>query len=304
MGIELEFYYPLAGILRFVFAPFEPFEQRQREEYKKKFERDNENRVQNFRATKPGEYITLLQEQYKYFVGPRHEKNKIIYELSIENNYPVLTRIDILDGEKIRKERIVFNETTDPFQENPQDIIHYNGYEMNFNGENAYMRFDDDKLAQLHIGDYLTGGNYINYYAKDDYPIPDEVMEYTSDYQRQYIGEYLYQNTEVLTDNKGYFVEAEANDVRKIVVALNNDGRLNAECFSETGSELYEFIVTKNDAVITSSSGDGHSGSLDIRYYIENNYIIFYYKRMGGYFEGGDGYTVEYKIYFKLSIAD
>jgi hypothetical protein len=292
---------------------------RQESEYKR-LEREEAKTLAKYRDIKPLEFLQYLRNNCQYFSGkdPDSNVNHLFKEVQIENEVPVVYTIDFHNGEKLIKKKTILNRHIDEIErrsyktknflnKETQDYYYY--YMYKFLGNDlgidygTQINFYVAQDGSYTLGIMLELISCIAHESKDIDKILGDLSKRITATQTQYVGEYEYETMKIIREhgNKEYD-STEIKTAKKISVICTDTGNLYAQYGFDTSNDNYGssfFIDDNTDNEISYSSGDGHIGSSTSRWYFEDDYIIHHWYSDRGYFEGGDGYTIEYKVYFK-----
>jgi len=276
--------------------------------------KDFDKKLIELRKTKPAQYLKLM-EKYKYFAGMNKDRKiNLFYEVSVENNIPVLSRIDFYNGKKVIFFTRKLTEFSDEFDMTYSCIFKAEKYSINIV---CGTNYENEDFILVRDGD-------IAYLCEEEL---DKTLASLSSRitktQLQYTGIYDFERLETIKDygNKEDYEEKlkdKTKTAKEISVICTGIGNFYAKLIYDTkedndDSELiynmkdndynddrgWTFFIDKNNADIFSSVADGHSGTFEVRCYFLDDYIIYHSYSDLGYFEGGNGYTLEYKVYFK-----
>jgi hypothetical protein len=283
---------------------------KEKEEYEKTLER--------YRNLNPDEFLVFLKDNYQYFLKENTDNNvNYLYELTIENNVPILSWIDFYNGEKIIRDKTIFDDHSDKLYSpyfNRKDLLKFKwaGFLKGYYYIYVYRFYADgygiitcikdngiNELARIYLSGELKACE-----SKRIENILFELSQRITETQYQYVGEYEYQNIEIIKEygNKNRYGLNEIKKPKVITITCTNTGNLHAVFEFDLQDHNYEwdfFIDDNGKNEIGRSVWDDHSGNGSLKYYIENDYIIHHFETNDGYINGGDGYTIEYKIYYK-----
>jgi hypothetical protein len=272
------------------------------EKEQKKFDR----KLIEFRKKEPPQFKKLMEE-YKYYAGMENDRNlNFLYEVSIEDGIPVVNGIDFYDGEKVVFFTRKLTEYSDELLPLGNDIYYYSG---KFYNEKYYGSI----FCAISRDEYSIYANFDTaaYPREKDL---DKTLALLSSRitktQLQYTGVYDFERLETIKDygDKEYYEKhfrEQMKTAKEISVICTGIGNLYAKPVYNTkedddnDSDGWTFFIDENNADILSSVGDGHIGAFERRCCFLDDYIIYYSYSSAGYFEGGNGYTSEYKVYFK-----
>jgi hypothetical protein len=271
-----------------------------------------------YRNTKPSEYLALLNE-YKYFTGSpdytrwdyENEVN-ILCELEIENNFPVLSRIDYYNGEKIIRERVVLNDYLDENR-----LVDENDLSKGYMYLYSFVYLPKTSTARYWISFYSENG--INEFRgirfDDNYLTPcetkniNEIIAELSDKRRdtqfKYAGLYEFERMEILEEQGTKNAFDSKAPKKTIDIVFTGTGNLHGEFGDKTSDDYFEhdFYMDDDETKLLKNTIEGHVVNGENYYFFVDDYFIYYsffHKSPEDYFEGYfEGYTLEYKIYYK-----
>lgn len=283
--------------------------QRKAERIEKEMEEEYKKTLEEYRSLNPDEFLVFLKNNYQYFLHEDpDDKVNYLYELTIENKVPVLFWIDFYNGEKIIRDKIIFDNRSDElrryyFNWNDKSKGYYYHYEYKFYtwGHNEILCIKDNGVNRLY--EIIQSGKVLKpYKTRKIENILLELSKRITATHRQYAGEYAYQNIEIIYDNKNEYDPNEIEGPKGITITCTDTGNLRALFKFDSPRDDYEydfFIYDNSKNEIEYSYWDGHAASGSTKYYIENDYIINHFENSTGYSEEESGYTVAYKIYYK-----
>jgi hypothetical protein len=270
--------------------------------------------LEKCRAVKSVEFLAGLKNGYRYFRGRDTNGINYLCELEFDGDTPVLQRIDFYNGEKVILKTEVLSDPRDTFtlhfndQEMPSKGYRYT-YSYAFGAERGTaIRFDVSIEGNSGYGG--AGFDYVSLQPLNTENI-DEILGILNadprDAQRGYAGEYDFERVEILLDegNEADGTSGLQPDINEYISILyTGTGNLHAFFSAEEDYRSYSrnidfFIERGAKPVIYHSMGDGHSGSHELNYYFEGDYIVYHSYSEAGYFEGGAGRTLEYKVYYR-----
>ena len=222
--------------------------------------------------------------------------------LTIEDNIPVVKRVDILEGELIirsetRLARIDYRPERSPL--------------FVFSANQGSISFDNGVFQSLSFS-LAGGGNFpqprFNFFEKIDDEIPEEVFWASSDSQISYVGNFVFDDFLIIQQSNYEITETllEWFTSVQLVVGLNQDGSLEVDFYPPGGSPLW-FNINRLNAwdgrIIPMGGANGAFGG-EYRYlYIADENTI--YHRFHSFSHPFDwdtgeslpgGHTIEYAI--------
>jgi hypothetical protein len=273
-----------------------------------KEQKEFDRKLTEFRKKETPQFKKLMEE-YKYYAGMNNYHNlNSLYEVSIEDGIPVVNGIDFYNGEKV----VFFTQKLTGYSDEllplGNDVYYYSG--KFYNGNYGFI-LCTAKRDEYSI--YVNVDNAAYPFEKDLDKTLALLSSRITKTQLQYTGVYDFERLETIKDygNKEDYEEFFRDQIKtakEISVICTGIGNLYAKPVYNTkedddnDNEGWTFFIDENDennADIISSVGDGHIGSFETRCYFLGDYIIYYSNSSAGYFEGGDGYTSVYKVYFK-----
>jgi hypothetical protein len=279
-----------------------------------RLDKEEAETLAEYRDIKPMEFLQFLKNNCQYFsVSDRDSNINRLFEVQVENGAPVVYEIDFCNGERITRMRTVLNNyigeisrcvySEENFLNNePQDYYYRYDY-MFLENYGRKINFFTDRdgsniLSSIQIGLVPC----ILYESKNIDKILGELSSRITKTQTQYCGEYEYETTEIIQEYGNMNGSTEIKTAKNISVIYTDTGNLYAQFSFDEPADNYGisfFIDDHTDNEISSKLMDGHAGTVSSRWYIEGDYIIYHLYSERGYFEGGDGHTIEFKSYFK-----
>jgi hypothetical protein len=246
------------------------------EEKRDKIEEENKKLDAELKIKKQDEYTKWLEENrcypMGYFIGPgvgthySHEQNILI--LTIENNYPVTNKIDIINNELVIKDKFI------------HDKVHYERsygkISIDFWSNNGSIQFYDDDFIRLFQGQRERRGSY-KFIEKFDETIPEEVMALSSDNQKQYIGNFVFNNYQIITQENCELDEIWEESIKKdINITFNEEGYLIGTNMSIDGDLRFKILSINGNKTIYSYAGDMTLRGVSRGYYFKDKNTINY----------------------------
>ena len=208
-------------------------------------------------------YIKFLKEQMIYpncfFIGYEKNENKYILIITVEDNYPIINVIDILNGEIIIKNKVKLDKIS--------NFLDYGKYQFYFEAKNNSIKFVNDEFYLLKYDG--ESYNIIKYNGKT---IPEEVLIFSSDNQKQYVGEFVFNDYKIISQENYEIDKLSFKERPNIIISLNQDGYLVAK--NIRGDADIEFKICDEEKIILGSYGDGTvMGYRDVWSFINKNII-------------------------------
>jgi hypothetical protein len=216
-------------------------------------------------------------------IGGYYEAWGYIVFISIDDNNVIIQDFNIINNEYSYNETIRFN--FDGYD--PKYSIFRNGdnkFIVRFGTMNRYTEFELFITNQRDIyPHYIGNGIWFRYISET---INDEIIRYTYDYQKQFIGEYHYHSFSFY----GYESEKSIEEFRKnasYTVAIDDDGFL----FFASPDWTHRFKITNKDEGSSINGNVPGDGSLEWELYYLNGVIVDKWD-----FDAGKGYELFYKM--------
>jgi len=279
------------------------------EEGKTRKEEITKRKTENLNSRKPEsqkKYIEILKNKQGYYFSPVNNSGypDYIFMMIIENDFPIVKKIDMVNKEIIVKESIILDKVHHniEYDEKTDGFVNYF---FDFRGANTVIRFLDDEFQTFRYGDKNIIFSYYDGWWLDckfvgysDKPIPLEVIALTSDYQKPYSGKFKLINYGIVNlkeeglDIKLPELWKEQNNISSILdITFNDNGFLSGKGIHELINREYNFKVLSDGKTILDITIDGtiHQGS--IKWFYKDFNTIRYEKTeiVIDEYQGGDG---------------
>lgn len=283
--------------------------QRLKEEKEYKIQREEYIRNQK----PPAYYLSLLKQEQLHFVTiinySDHFKDiNILYQLSIENDLPVLRRIDSIKGEIIILDEIILDEYF--INDDPRNWhTPFGGlYDFAFATRSSWNPDRMEPYIKFHTQDGKTNiSAYIGYYHKTyrNHTIEEilKIMSEESFDQIQYTGVYEYETIEILrnTITPDYqFIGQNylSNPAKKLYIIFTEIGNLYMYAFDEDGTIIEDYkrmfrIQEHDNPKIPGIAADGGGIGTHEWFDFKDDYLIH------NFHHGGHDEIIEFIIHYR-----
>jgi hypothetical protein len=286
----------------------------QEEEIKEKVKINEE-----FINRKTAEYMSFLKDNVIYFfrsVPSQNEGNvNYLFEVQIDANVPVLSRIDYINGEKVYIDKMILSEKRINFSENNYQLIFATN---RYDGVRDWLKITEkDEIVEITAAYDARRLNLPQLNNLEE--ILTRLHSNKAETHAQYAGRYVFEKIEMikkigfegrdpfsfLTNPWSWSVE----DRNEIIISFTGAGNLHMRrslpeennFFSiDNDSDLWFLDHSNPDFLINWWAGGGiYDVEENSLFYFDDDYIVFYYyfSRLNEQFD--DRHYIEFKIFYR-----